>query len=176
VRLTVVMTSPLTGEQGNLLDTSWKDPGAADAALDRVRAELGSDVVVKPALKDGYTPERSGGWNDEQQTQDPRPKTQDPVSSLGLGSRVLGLESVVISSLRLLEKPEQVEVENSPQPDRVRWRGKRLRISASTGPERLSGDWWNSGFSRDYWRCEADSGELLLYHDSEGWWLQGWYD
>src|SRR6185436_8125751 len=109
VRLTVVMTSPLTGEQGNLLNTSWKDPGAADAALERVRAELGSDVVVKPAMRDGYTPERSGAWNDDQQlqTQDPRPKTQDLSNpNLGLGSRVLGLGSavVVVSSLRLLEK------------------------------------------------------------------------
>ncbi|MEK7403290.1 MAG: hypothetical protein AABZ80_13115, partial [Gemmatimonadota bacterium] len=105
VRLAVVMTSPLTGEQGNLLDTSWKDPGAADAALERVRAELGSDVVVKPVSRDGYAPERSGGWTDEQrlQTQDP---SEDPRGNLGPGSWSLGLESAVVSSLRLLEKPE----------------------------------------------------------------------
>jgi protein ImuB len=181
VRLTVMMTSPLTGEQGNLLDTSWRDPGAADAALDRVRAELGSDVVVKPAARDGYTPERSGVWNDEQQlqTQDPRPKAQDlGKTHSGLGSWVLGLESAVavLSSLRLLEKPEQVEVSRPRNPDRIRWRGKRIDISNAKGPERLSGDWWNSGFSRDYWRCEAESGELLLYRDAAGWWMQGWYD
>ena len=48
----------------------------------------------------------------------------------------------------------------------------------AAGPERLSGDWWNDGFSRDYWRCESDDerGELMLYRDAAGWWVQGWYD
>jgi protein ImuB len=181
VRLTVVMTSPLTGEQGNLLNTSWKDPGAADAALERVRAELGSDVVVKPVSRDGYAPERSGAWNDGQQlqTQDPRPKTHDLSNpNLGLGSRVLGLGSAVavLNSLRLLEKPEQVEVSRPRKPDRVRWRGRRIEISAAIGPERLSGDWWCNDFSRDYWRCDSADGEMLLYRDAAGWWMQGWYD
>jgi hypothetical protein len=180
VRLAVVMTSPFTGEQGNLLDTSWKDPGAADAALERVRAELGTDVVVKPVSRDGYTPERSGAW-DDLQTQDPGPKTVDRSRdeiSYGLGSSVLGLESSVAvrNSLRLLEKPEQIAVENPREPQRIRWRGKSLVVANAVGPERLSGDWWNDGFSRDYWRCEAEDSELLLYRDAAGWWMQGWYD
>ncbi|HEX7938411.1 MAG TPA: hypothetical protein VF483_05415, partial [Gemmatimonadaceae bacterium] len=181
VRLAVVMTSPLTGEQGNLLDTSWRDPGAADAALERVRAELGSDVVVKPVAKDGYAPERSGGWNEQQQLQtgDGSSETGDR-SKLGSGLRspsssppsVVG----VVSSLRLLEKPEQVDVDRKDKPEHIRWRGKRVPIVSAWGPERLSGDWWNDGFSRDYWRCESSDGEMLLYRDAAGWWMQGWYD
>ncbi|MEX2178285.1 MAG: hypothetical protein WD801_06215, partial [Gemmatimonadaceae bacterium] len=65
VRVAVLLQSPLTGDQGNLLDTSWRDPGAAEAALERVRAELGPDVVVTPSLRDSPVPERSGSWSEE---------------------------------------------------------------------------------------------------------------
>ena len=172
VRLAVVMTSPLTGEQGNLLDTSWKDPGAADAALERVRAELGPDVVVKPMMRDGYAPERSGTWTDELQLQ-----TGDRGdASSGLRSAVPGLQSAVVSSLRLLEKPEQITVASAGTPQHIRWRGRGIPVASALGPERLAGDWWNDGFRRDYWRCESGDGEMLLYRDAAGWWMQGWYD
>ncbi len=37
-----------TGEQGDLLHTGWRDPAAAEAAFARLRASLGTDVVVRP--------------------------------------------------------------------------------------------------------------------------------
>jgi protein ImuB len=173
VRLTVLLTSPLTGEQGNLLDTSWRDPGAADAALERVRAELGPDVVVTPSARDGYTPERSGNWREEKESfsaaATPRFSTRR-----ASGAVKPATESV----LRLLESPERVDVDGDDAPRRIFWRGRALTILDVVGPERLSGDWWNDGYSRDYWRCQSDEefGELVLYHDAEGWWVQGWYD
>jgi hypothetical protein len=169
VRLTVLLTSPLNGEQGHLLDTSWKDPGAADAALERVRAELGPDTVVIPHATDGYTPERSGRWREE----------RFPAAAHEERSRwVLGAPPAAENTLRLLESPEKVDVDRDPEPRRIFWRGRAIPVTQAVGPERLSGDWWNDGFSRDYWRCESDedSGELVLYHDAEGWWVQGWYD
>jgi protein ImuB len=169
VRLGVLLTSPLTGEQGNLLNTSWKDPGAADAALERVRAELGPDVVVKPAARDAYAPERAGAWHEEQADapapQHPSPQHPAPGT----------LHSV---ALRLLPDPERVDVDRDPQPRRIFWRGRALTVASVVGPERLSGDWWRDGYGRDYWRCESDDecGELILYRDAGGWWVQGWYD
>jgi protein ImuB len=185
VRLTVVLTSPSTGEQGNLLDTSWRDPGAADAALERVRAELGPDVVVKPQIRDGYALERSGSWGEtsettDQQCRDWRLETGDRSIDAGPGrdsgprSAVSGLGTAV----RLLGSPEQIEVDSPDVPRRMHWRGRALTLISALGPERLSGDWWKDGFSRDYWRCERDddAGELVLYRDAAGWWVQGWYD
>ena len=178
VRITVLLTSPLAGEQGNLLNTSWRDPGAADAALERVRAELGPNVVVKPATRDGYALERSGIWSED----------GDSASYVGRStSDVLRPTSNVkrptydavgtASALRLLEKPEQVDVDRDPDPRRVFWRGRAIPVLSAIGPERLSGDWWNEGYSRDYWRCESDDErELVLYRDAAGWWVQGWYD
>jgi hypothetical protein len=43
----------------------------------------------------------------------------------------------------------------------------------------LSGDWWSDGYARDYWRCEGEGGELLLFRDrvaSGRWYVQGWWD
>jgi len=166
VRLTVLLTSPLAGEQGNLLNTSWKDPGAADAALERVRAELGPDVVVKPAIRDGYAPERSGEWHEGDD------------SALGTPQAPNAPSETTHSTLRLLESAEKVDVDRDSEPRRIFWRGRALTVSNAIGPERLSGDWWSDGYSRDYWRCESDEecGELVLYHDAAGWWVQGWYD
>jgi protein ImuB len=183
VRLTVLLTAPLSGEQGNLLDTSWKDPGAADAALERVRAELGPDVVVKPHARDGYTVERSGVWREEGEL-----TTGDRRRAFDVGRQVddarqtlvAGRWSSVVGStaLRLLSSPERVEVDRDPFPRRIFWRGRAIPVVNAIGPERLSGDWWNEGYSRDYWRCESDEecGELVLFRDAEGWWVQGWYD
>jgi protein ImuB len=180
VRLTVLLTSPLTGEQGNLLNTSWKDPGAADAALERVRAELGPGVVVKPAARDGYAPERVGGWHEagagfgpgarDVENLAPRTSHHTPTSHLTPISHPV--------ALRLLPAPERVDVDRDPDPRRIFWRGRALTVANVVGPERLSGDWWRDGYGRDYWRCESDEecGELILYRDAAGWWVQGWYD
>jgi protein ImuB len=180
VRISVLLTSPLAGEQGNLLNTSWRDPGAADAALERVRAELGPDVVVKPTTRDGYPLERSGVWSEDgdtpsyvlRGTSDVLRKTSNVERRTydGVGVRTQ-------ATVRLLEKPEQVDVDRDPDPRRVFWRGRAIPVLSTIGPERLSGDWWNNGYSRDYWRCESDDErELVLYRDAAGWWVQGWYD
>ncbi|HEY8176820.1 MAG TPA: hypothetical protein VIF32_14055 [Gemmatimonadaceae bacterium] len=184
VRITVLLTAPLTGEQGNLLDSSWRDPGAADAALERVRAELGPDVVVKPHARDGYALERSGQWREDSEL-----TTGDGRGASGVGRHTSGstrqtpvasLPSPVVSSsaLRLLTSPERVDVDHDDSPRRIFWRGRGLTVANAVGPERLSGDWWNDGYGRDYWRCESDEecGELVLYRDAAGWWVQGWYD
>lgn len=65
VTVSVVATMPLAGEQGNLLDASWRDPGAVDAALARLRAELGPNVVVRPVARDEHRPEHAGAWVDD---------------------------------------------------------------------------------------------------------------
>jgi protein ImuB len=194
VRITVLLTSPLAGEQGNLLNTSWRDPGAADAALERVRAELGPDVVVTPHARDGYAFERSGSWREESSaaalppvkySAAPSARVEQSLASptRSVAEHCTGREAAAENCgaaenlLRLLEKPEQVDVDRDPDPRRVFWRGRAIPVLSAVGPERLSGDWWNDGYSRDYWRCESDDDrELVLYRDAAGWWMQGWYD
>ena len=287
VTVTVVATMPLTGEQGDLLDTSWHDPAALDAALARLRAELGPNVVVRPIARDEHRPERAGGWAHSEATtrgrgqgrsqgqggqggQDrpescgsaesseraarsaqPEARSSDHESLLppgvhtrvgearsaqpgaypdhearatapgarrptsatrGAGGRMElrrasargasakerererreGAEDgdtrrrmhAPAAAIRLLETPEAVELEwRDAVPCAVWWRGDRMAVARAIGPERLSGDWWKDGYSRDYWRCESELGELLVYRDlrdgekGEGqWYLQAWYD
>ena len=187
VRVTILLTSPLSADQGNLLDTSWRDPGAADAALERVRAELGANVVVAPAARDAYAPERTGSWRDSGDAPGPtaeppnspyRPKDSTRISfSEDSGNSVVPVVGSG-AALRLLAAPERVDVDRDPEPRRIFWRGRALTIAHVVGPERLAGDWWQDGYTREYWRCESDeeAGELMLYRDARGWWVQGWYD
>ncbi len=174
VTVSVVATATASGEQGNLLDMSWRDTGAAEAALARLRSELGPDSVVRPAARDEHRPERAGEW----------------VEDRGGGSWGLGMGennsqaptpySMSCAALRLLETPEAVDVEYSAGlPAAMWWRGSRVAIERAVGPERLTGDWWNNGYERDYWRCEGESGDWMLFSDDTGeqkWYLQGWYD
>jgi protein ImuB len=88
--------------------------------------------------------------------------------------------------LRLVEDPEPVEVElalrhGSEAPCAVWWRGRRVAIASCSEPERLSGKWWDDdgAYRREYWLCDSEGGELLLFVDRAGggsWYLQGWYD
>ena len=62
VTVRIAATAPTSSEQGDLLAPAWRDPAAADAALERLRAELGPNVVVRPVHRDSHVPDRAGAW------------------------------------------------------------------------------------------------------------------
>lgn len=161
--VTIVATAPLSGDQGDLLAQGWRDPAAVDAALARLRAELGPNVVVRPVARDAHRPEQAGEWRDIEEPRD------DGKRDGWTGEREV--------ALRLLEQPERIEVEWADRTAvALRWRGRRISIERAIGPERLSGDWWKDGYRRDYWRYEGEESELLVFQASDGWFIQGWYD
>ena len=197
VSVAVVATAPLAGEQGDLLDPSWHDPAAADAAFARLRAELGADAIVIPVVADEHRPERAGAWISLGDTERPqvtghRPQPGPEARDQRPENNWPSSDSPVPSCTRLLENPEPVDVECADgQPRVLWWRGRRMRIEHPAGPERLSGDWWKDQYARDYWRCEDPEGDgtLLLYHDHtqaclsqacqsscSAWFVQGWDD
>lgn len=227
VAVAVTATAPLAGEQGSLLDTAWRDPAAAEAALERLRAELGPNVVVRPVALDAHRPERAGGWVDfaavvgggggasvppavpdppaargapPTTTMPPLPSPAGTVPSPRVPEERLDRSAGVPAdgspgdddhaALRLLEAPEVVGVEcDGEAPAAMHWRGRRVSFRRAEGPERLSGDWWRDGYRRDYWRCEGEGSEFLLFLEraareprdpaapsSARWCLQGWYD
>jgi protein ImuB len=170
VAVAVVATAPLSGEQGSLLDTAWRDPAAVDAALARLRAELGPEVVVKPVARDAHAPERAGAWAADHDTGTGADTGAAAVAAAALAAT---------AALRLLETPEQVSVEcDDDVPRCILWRNRRIVIERAVGPERLSGDWWSESYRRDYWRCESAAGEFVVYLDRAAalWMLHGWYD
>jgi protein ImuB len=160
----IAATAPLSGDQGDLLDTSWRDPAAAEAAFARLRAELGLGAIVQPALGDSHRPEEEGKWDEASlEVEVPVDAAQEP-SVVGLAHRQL--ESA---------EPAQVECDQE-RPRSLRWRSRVWRIHHAVGPERLAGDWWRDPYARDYWRCEEDGGAtLVVYRRSDGeWFVQGW--
>ena len=223
VRVAIVAAAPLTGEQGDLLSASWRDIGAADAAIERLRSELGTDAIVRAVHQDTHRPEKAGVWKDALEVE-PVARTRDVVrddqvqiprlraarsarddkdshseqakrveeSALAIparttadGARVLQMVRepapvpVTTVAHRALEPAEPVEVECEGEVPRVvTWRGNRIAVSRPIGPERLSGDWWDDGYRRDYWRCESLAGEFVVYLDraDDAWRLQGWVD
>ncbi|MEO8561514.1 MAG: hypothetical protein ABI601_05535 [bacterium] len=190
VRVAVVAAAPLTGEQGDLLSASWRDVGAADAALERLRAELGPNAIVRAVHQDTHRPEKAGLWRDALDVRDagcagapvrartphPAPASHTPHPALRVVREPV---PVIAAAHRALEPAEPVEVEcESETPRIVVWHGHRIAVSRAMGPERLSGDWWDDGYRRDYWRCESLAGEFVVYLDraDDAWRLQGWVD
>jgi protein ImuB len=172
VRVAIVATAPLSGEQGDLLSPEWRDTAAMDAAFARLHAELGAGGVVRPEAREEHRPERAGEWNEGAGS-----RKQEAGGHYG-GDTAGGGRAM---ALRLLEVPEMVEVEQEAGvPCAVWWRGGRVSIAHAVGPERLSGEWWTGeGYRREYWRCEGgERGDLLVFQDREdaGWYVQGWYD
>jgi protein ImuB len=180
VSVAIVAAAPLSGEQGDLLETTWRDAAAVDAALARLRAELGPNVVVRPIARDAFVPERAGTWVENGEGA----IAGDPVttSAAASGAAATAIRPSAQSedpAIRLLESPESVFVLcDDGVPRAVTWRGRRLTIERAVGPERLSGDWWDDGYRRDYWRCESAFGDFVLYLDrmDDQWWVQGWFD
>jgi protein ImuB len=174
VGVAIVAAAPLSGEQGNLLDTTWRDAAAVDAALARLRAELGPNVVVRPVARDGYVPDRAGTWVESGEGAGP-----GGAGGARAAAAVGAAAKIGDPAIRLLESPESVFVLcDDGMPRAVTWRGRRLTIERAIGPERLSGDWWDDGYRRDYWRCESAFGDFVLYLDrmDDQWWVQGWFD
>lgn len=167
VRVSITATAPLAGEQGDLLATEWRDPKAIDAALARLRAELGDDGVVKPVARDAQAPERAGAWV---------PDASDDADADA--AHDVANPDAERSALRLLETPEPAQVAcEGDAPRAVRWRGRRIALAHVTGPELISGDWWrDDGYRRTYWQGEGDGMELVLFREHDAWFVQGWYD
>jgi protein ImuB len=222
VRVAIAAAAPLTGEQGDLLSASWRDIGAADAAIERLRSELGTDAIVRAVHQDTHRPEKAGVWKDALEVEpvartrdvarndrtvipSERSESRDPDYGgewgVGRGEALRrqspttppppppthGLQMVrepapvpvTAAAHRALEPAEPVEVECEGEVPRVvTWRGHRIAILRPIGPERLSGDWWDDGYRRDYWRCESLAGEFVVYLDraDDAWRLQGWVD
>jgi hypothetical protein len=226
VRVAIVAAAPLTGEQGDLLSASWRDVGAADAALERLRAELGPNAIVRAVHQDTHRPEKAGLWRDALEVE-PVVRTRDVTRAATRATSVPGANAVVngtngarangvhsngapangayahasngapngtttlrmvretepaptiAAAHRALEPAEVIEVEcESETPRVVVWHGHHIAVSRAVGPERLSGDWWDDGYRRDYWRCESLAGEFIVYLDraDDAWRLQGWAD
>ena len=171
-----------------------RDLDAATLALDRIRALLGSQAVVRAQLRPAHLPEASFCWVPVQHINFPScPATSSPVP---LCRRLF---------------PRAILLPAPPRRDPERWMGKRHTaataepgepsaaltawgegreappygleqygvLSRLHGPYRVSGAWWVRTVERDYYYAEMQHGEVLwIYYDRprRSWFLHGYLD
>ena len=198
VTVHIPATAPLSADQGDLLEPSWRDAAASvEAALARLSAALDpegrGDVVVHPEASDAHRYDRAGVWvradawalaeraTTERFAERVRNAKAVDAAHNDANSSATPHTSPALNdaALRLLESPDPVTVEIAHGvPSALEWQQRRVSVSHASGPERLTGDWWRvDAFARDYWRCVADGeGDLLLYQEQGRWFVHGWFD
>jgi protein ImuB len=84
------------------------------------------------------------------------------------------------TGLRLLTSPEEIEVICvNGRLQRFRHSGKSQEITASNGPWKVSGNWWERTFYRQYYEIKTSNRQqYLLYFDAiaSRWFIQGVFD
>ncbi len=114
------------------------------------------------------TPTASGKW--------PRRKAK------GEQRGTISLPTLETRPPRLFKEPSRLNAELSTEGAliTVMLAGKRRRVEALTGPERLVGSWWSpEPFSRDYYRLQLEGvGQLWVFRDGKdgAFYAQGVFD
>ncbi|MES2032969.1 MAG: DNA polymerase Y family protein [Pseudomonadota bacterium] len=166
----------ISAAQGRLdAGRAMADEEGLAALVDRLANRLGEGEVWRAEVFESHVPERA--------------VRQAPA---------IGRPAVVDWSahrprpIRLFPHPEAItavaELPDEP-PIAFTWRGQRRRVRLSEGPERIAEEWWRkpidavgTGFVRDYYRVEDDTGARYwlfragLYGDPDNpprWWLHG---
>lgn len=140
-----------------------RDLAAANAALAELRAELGNDAVCRAELADGHLPEAQFEWAPLASLSVPRP-SPEPVAR-PLVRRIHG-EPLLVPPVR-----------GSLHDDG--WLLSGLEYGSVTdmrGPYVISGEWWQTGFVREYAFARTKRGECLwVYYDRKArrWFVQG---
>ena len=99
--------------------------------------------------------------------------------SKGDGDESTSVESPALV-LRLWSQPRPLNVRiEAGQPAAVDVDGDWRAVHSLQGPERLSGEWWEDHYRREYYRVSTVPGDLLwVFYDPRrrGWFWHGWWD
>lgn len=177
IRVDAVEVAPAVAEQADLFEPPRPDPDALATALTRLQNRWGPDAVVRPEAVDTHRPERAGRW----EPVDLMAELTGRARSNGMNGNGLGPEvdrpSLV---LRLWPRPRALPVRiDEGGPGAVSLDGGWREVRGVQGPERLSGDWWEDGYAREYYRVSTGAGDLLwIFYDPRrrGWFWHGWWD
>jgi len=175
VRLSIAVAAPFEMEQTDLAEDTAIAEEEFSLLADRIRARLGEEAVLVPALAESHLPERRARFVSSGKEIARPTRTSQPMA----GGR----------PIRLLEKPEPVEasaeVPEGP-PLSFRWRRALYRVARAEGPERIAPEWWREekpGQTRDYFRVEdMDGRRYWLYREglygeqtAPRWFLHGFF-
>ncbi|ADO72237.1 Y-family DNA polymerase [Stigmatella aurantiaca] len=167
------------GQQLALGDAPEGD-AALEVVLSRLATTLGEGSLFCAALEAVHRPEQAYVAR----------AFRPPSSPRGMAGELLPKEEVEVSvdeafrerPARLLEAPAPLDAEVTESGELLAaWLlGRRRRVTAMAGPERLSGEWWaETPFSRDYYRVHFEGlGPAWVFRDARDgrFYLQGLFD
>ena len=163
---------PLDLEQTRIFaQTPRRDLDAANRALARLRAELGSVAVVHARVCEGHLPEAAFLWEPLERLEESR-ETEGVTSREGRG----GAAPLLVR--RFLERPA-IPPANLQMEEGGRRPGRETDaepIADRAGPYVISGGWWVRPIHREYYFAHTRRGEVLwVYYDRQRrrWFLQG---
>ncbi len=180
IRVEVEEAVPALAEQIDLFEAARPDPDALATALTRLQGRWGPESVVRPIPFASHRPERQGRWEPVDLMKEIRRRGPllDGNSAKGeeAGEGPVALALV----LRLWPRPRPIEVRiDGGRPGAVALDDGWRTVRALQGPERLSGDWWEDEYRREYYRLSTEAGDLLwVFWDPRrrGWFWHGWWD
>jgi protein ImuB len=79
----------------------------------------------------------------------------------------------------LLDPPRTLELRRGEggRPQVIHLDGRWQELRDVCGPERISGEWWEDAFAREYWIAHTDAGQRLwIYLEDGQCFLQGLWD
>jgi len=131
VSVTIAATALATGEQGDLLHTGWRDAAAAEAAFFRLRADLGTESVVRPIARDEHRVDRAGGWVEVSEIQ--------PVNGKEPATTLLRAADDRLTKGRIIRRVPQAVSSAAREHERPRQGGVLEEVSEASGGQ-VSGD------------------------------------
>jgi protein ImuB len=151
VRLSIFESAPFEIEQTDLAGGQRGELADLAVFIDRVRARLGEDALLKPVPVGSHIPERRVALT--------------PVSRTVRAPASPPAEIWQERPIRLLARPEPLDVIATEVPEgppvNFRWRRTLHRVARSEGPERIATEWWRDtedARTRDYFRVEDETG------------------
>ena len=165
VQIEVLETVPARGSQRDFFSKKEEHAEIWDALVARLSQKLGKERVFTAVPVKRYLPEKAF---------QPTLKKEKP--------EAYAQPLWPTRPTRLLKSPEPLKRQGSLVLHPLT--GRKWQITEAEGPERLSGEWWNSnyeGFNRDYYRLKTASGEELWVYLNRSapekvYYLHGYFD
>ena len=173
------------GRQLNLGDAPAGE-AALEVVLSRLQSALGEEALFGAELVDTHRPEAA--WKEKRFSLSSAPERalgwwESAISSKGTAkpAPVASIESLERPA-RLLREPAALPAELSPAGALISLNllGRKRRVTAIYGPERIAGDWWSvQPYARDYYRVVLEGvGALWIFKDGKSgkFFAQGVFD